>query len=215
MRAMKTPLKLALITCALVVLIGLVLVWLLSRRNESDTPFVSATSGSPEFEVQVQKPRMDRPFAGLLPAPLEAFLTSDLRFGQASRGAKVGSVGPNHVELSADRWDLVIETDAEGKITTETRLIFPLEIADALVPMRCRPADPAIGYLKTTPHPSTSESKTSDRLDGRFIVELARCEHAQTGKTLDTETGGDQGQAWPSSPLTLRGSFAGLPLGHR
>jgi hypothetical protein len=212
MRGMKSPVKRTLISCALVVLIGLILVWLLSRRNQSDTPVVSATSGSPAFEVQVEKPRMDRPFAGLLPAPLEAFLTSDLRFGHASSGAKVGNVEPNHVELSADRWDLLIETDVEGKITSETRLIFPIEIADAFVPMRCRPANPAIGYLKTTPRPSTSESKTADVLDGRFIVELARCENAQTGKTLDTETGGDQGQAWPSSPLTLRGSFAGLPL---
>jgi hypothetical protein len=212
---MKSPLKFALIICALVVLIGLILVWLLSRRNQSNTPFVSAASGGPAFEVQVEKPRMDRPFAGLLPAPLEAFLTSDLRFGHASRGARVGKVEPNHVELSADRWDLLIETDAEGKITSETRLIFPLEIADVFVAMRCRPADPAIGYLKATPRPSTSESKASDLLDGRFIVELARCENAQTGKTLDTETGGDRGQAWPSSPLTLRGSFAGLPLARR
>jgi hypothetical protein len=215
MRGMKSPVKLALIICALVLFLCLILVWLLSRRNESDTPVVSATSGSPEFAVQVEKPRMDRPFAGLLPGPLEAFLTSDLRFGHASAGAKVGRVEPNHVELSAERWDLVIETDAEGKITAGTRLVFPLEIADVLVPMRCRPADPAIGYLKATPRPSTSESKTSDLLDGRFIIELARCEKAQTGKILDTEAGGDPGQAWPSSPLTLRGSFAGLPLGHR
>ena len=48
-------------------------------------------------------------------------------------------------------------------------------------------------------------------LDGRFLVELARCENAETGKVLDTEAGGNPGDAWPSAPLTLRGNFAGLP----
>ena len=40
-------------------------------------------------------------------------------------------------------------------------------------------------------------------LDGRFLVELAKCEDAQTGKILDTEAGGNPGDAWPSDPLTL------------
>jgi hypothetical protein len=48
-------------------------------------------------------------------------------------------------------------------------------------------------------------------LDGRFLVELAACEDAGTGKILDTEAGGNPGDAWPSAPLTLRGSFEGLP----
>jgi len=72
---------------------------------------------------------------------------------------------------------------------------------------RCRPADPAKGYLHASTRPG------SDVLDGRFLVELAKCENAETGKILDTEAGGDPGQAWPSSPLTLRGSFQGLPPG--
>ncbi|MCA1614313.1 MAG: hypothetical protein LC800_09295 [Acidobacteria bacterium] len=52
-------------------------------------------------------------------------------------------------------------------------------------------------------------------LDGRFLVELAACVNVETGKILDTEAGGRPGDAWPSSPLTLRGSFAGLPHGRR
>ncbi len=70
--------------------------------------------------------------------------------------------------------------------------------------LRCRPADRATGYLSTT-------RAGSGELYGRFLVELARCENAETGKILDTEAGARPGEAWPSAPLTLRGSFAGLP----
>ncbi len=70
-------------------------------------------------------------------------------------------------------------------------------------------------YFDATTRPSMSQSKTSDVLDGRFLIELARCEDARTGEFLDTEAGGNPGDAWPSSPLTLRGSFAGLPHGRR
>jgi hypothetical protein len=59
----------------------------------------------------------------------------------------------------------------------------------------------------------SSNVLASDVLDGRFLIELAKCEDAATGKILDKEAGGNPGDAWPSQPLTLRGSFAGLPLG--
>ena len=50
-----------------------------------------------------------RPFFGLLPG-------SELRFDHSSRGAKIGSVGHDRLELRADGWDLFIETDGEGRI---------------------------------------------------------------------------------------------------
>jgi hypothetical protein len=92
-------------------------------------------------------------------------------------------------------------------VASGTRLVFPIEIAGVQYTLRCRPADRAVGYLKATPRAGSGDAQ----LDGRFIVELARCENAKTGKILDTEAGGNPGQAWPSSPLTLRGSFQGLP----
>jgi hypothetical protein len=52
-------------------------------------------------------------------------------------------------------------------------------------------------------------------LDGSFLVELAACEDAETGKVLDTEAGANPGDAWPEAPLTLRGSFEGLPHDRR
>jgi len=207
---MKKSIKTSLIVVVLTLLVCVVCaVWFLSRSNESVGVSVSGTSRVPVFAVNVQRPRSDRPFFGILPTMLEAKLLGELRFDYASHGARIGSVTPDHLELSADGWDLLVETDTEGKVTPATRLVFPIEIAERKYSLRCRPADPANGYLHATTRPGF------DVLDGRFLVELAKCENAETGKILDTEAGGDPGQAWPSSPLTLRGSFQGLPPGRR
>ncbi len=147
---------------------------------------------------------MDRFLGGILPTTVEAKLIGgELRFDHLSRGARMGSVGTERLELSADGWDLLIETDGEGRVAPGTRLLFPIEIAEKQWTLRCRPADPGVGHLQATTLPGSNE------LEGRFVVELARCEDAGTGKILDTEAGGNPGQAWPSSPLTLRGSFKG------
>jgi hypothetical protein len=183
------------------------LVWLVSRPDEPVGASISETSRGPSFEVHVEKPRMDRFLGGILPAKLEAKLLGggELRFDHASRGAHVGSVGHDRLELRAEGWDLLIETDGQGRVAPGTRLVFPIEIAEKKYTLRCRPADRANGYLHSNARAG------SDVLDGRFLIELAACVNAETGKILDTEAGGNPGDAWPSSPLTLRGSFAGLP----
>ena len=205
---MKKSMKTSLVIVALALLAFLAcLVWLASRPGKPVGASVSDTSRGPSFEVNVEKPRLDRPLGGIFPTQLEAklFGVSELRFDHTSRGAKIGNVGQNHLEISADGWDLLIETDGEGWVAPGTRLVFPIEIAERQWTLRCRPADPANGYLHATMRPG------SGVLDGSFLVELARCEDAKTGKILDTEAGGSPGHAWPSSPLTLRGSFQALP----
>jgi hypothetical protein len=214
MGGVKTSRKTSLIIISLALLACLAcLVWLVSRPHEPgerDRPSVSDTSQGPSFEVNVERPRMDRPFGGILPTKLEAKLFGgELRFDHASRGARIGSVGQDHLELSAEGWDLLIETDGEGRIAPGTRLVFPIEIAEKQYTLRCRPADRAVGSLHATTRAA------SGVLDGRFLVEIARCENAKTGKILDTEAGANPGDAWPQAPLTLRGSFAGLPPGRR
>jgi hypothetical protein len=87
--------------------------------------------------------------------------------------------------------------------------VFPIEIAEVQRTLRCRPADRATGYLHATTRAGSGE------LDGRFLVEFAACVNAETGKIIDTEAGGNPGDAWPSAPLTVRGSFVGLPQGRR
>ena len=161
--------------------------------------------------MQVEKPRIDRAFFGVLPIKLEEklFGGGELRFGHASRGAQVGGVGHDRIELRADGWDLLIETDGRGGIAQGTRLVFPIEIAEVRRTLRCRPAEPAVGHLHAAARAG------SDALDGSFLVELAACVNAETGKILDTEAGANPGDAWPQEPLTLRGSFAGLPPGRR
>lgn len=213
MAGMKRSMKISLIIIALALLACLVMisVRLVSRPNEPDTPSVSDTSRGPSFEVQVEKPRIDRFLGGILPTKMEAklFGGGELRFDHTSRGTRVGSVGRDRLELSAEGWDLLVETNGEGGIAQGTRLVFPIEIAEVQYKLRCRPADRATGYLRTTTWAGSEE------FDGSFLVELAACVNAETGKVLDTEAGGSPGDAWPSAPLTLRGSFEGLPHGRR
>lgn len=205
MSGMKRSMKTSLIIIALALLVCLGLVWFVSRPNETGGPNVSGTSRGPSFEVNVEKPRMDRFLGGILPTGIEAKLIGgELRFDHASPGAKIGSVGNDRLELRADGWDLLIETDGKGGIAPATRLVFPIEIAEKKWTLRCRPADRTVGYLNATTRTG------ADVLDGRFLVELANCADAETGEILDTEAGGNPGDAWPSQPLTLRGSFAGL-----
>jgi len=202
MGGMKTPMKTLLIIIALALLACLV--WLGSRPDEPVGASVSETSQGPSFEVHVEKPRLARFLFGILPTKLEAKLFGnggylETAFDHASRGAKIGSVGHDRLELSADGWDLLIEADGEGGIAPRTRLVFPIELAERQRTLRCRPADRAVGYLRTTTRAG------SDVLDGRFLVELAACENAETGKAIE----------WPPAPLTLRGRFGGLPHGRR
>ena len=77
--------------------------------------------------------------------------------------------------------------------------VVGMELAEKQRRLRCRPADRASGYLRTTTRAG------SDDLDGRFLVELATCENVETGKVIE----------WPPAPLTVRGSFKGLPYGQR
>lgn len=184
------------------------LVWLSSRPDEPVEPdemvgeSVSDTSRGPSFEVRVVMPRLGLPLGGILPDWLvEKFdgTPRELRFDHTSLGAHSGSVGHDRVDLRADGWDLFIETDGEGRVAPGTRLVFPLGLGGKRVRLSCRPADRATGSLRTTTRAG------SDDLVGRFIVELATCTNAESGKAIE----------WPPAPLTVRGSFVGLPHDRR
>lgn len=196
---MKTPKKTSLVVITLALVAGLAcLVWLRSRPDDLEEPIgasVSDTSGGPSFEVRVIMPRSGLPLGGILPDVLVKKLDGtprELRFDYTSPGAQFGSVENNHVELRADGWYLLIETDSEGRITPGTHLVFPLGLGGRQVRLDCRPADHANGYLRTTAHTAANE------LSGRFLVELATCENADSRKVTN----------WPPAPLTVRGSFA-------
>jgi hypothetical protein len=206
--SMNRSLKISLIGVALLLLVCVAaLVLLIMRPVESDEPdpSIAATtvdrSQGPMFEVHVVRPRMARALFGILPTVLEKKLSgeTDPWFDQRSAGARLVSVEPNHLELSADGWQFVIERGAEGGITPATYLVYPTFLAERQQKLRCRPANPAVGYLHTTPR------EGSEELDGRFMVELATCENSLTGKVIN----------WPPRPLSIRGSFWSLPQGRR
>jgi hypothetical protein len=200
---MKKSMKTSLIIIALALLACLAcLVWLGSRPDEPVAEGVSDTSRGPSFEVRVRMPRSALPLFGILPDALAGKLDGtprELRFDHTSPGAQIGSVEHDRLELSAEGWSLFIETDGEGQVAPKTRLVFPVELAGRQRRLRCRPADRASGYLRTTTRAG------SDDLGGRFLVDLATCENAETGKVIE----------WPPAPLTVRGSFEGLPHGRR
>lgn len=192
--------KTSLIIIALALVASLVLlVWLGSRRDEPDETFaerVTKTSQGPAFEVRVVMPRSGLPLGGILPdAVVKKFdgTPSELRFDHTSPGAQIGSVGPERLELKADGWNLFIETGAEGRVTPGTHLVFPLGLGGNKMRLNCRPGDRPIGFLRT------STRAGSDDLVGSFLVELAKCKNAESGKTT----------SWPPAPLTVRGSFVG------
>jgi hypothetical protein len=203
---MKKPLKTSLIIVALALLVGVACVlWLASRPNDTDDVIaerLSNTSQGPAFEVRVVVPRSGLPLGGILPDWLVKKNDLTLRefgFDHNSLGARIGRVEPGRVELTADGWELFIESDGEGKVTPETHLVLPLGLGGRRLRLDCRSADHPTGYLRTTARPGT------ERLDGRFLVELATCKNAESGKTTN----------WPPAPLTVRGSFANLPPGRR
>lgn len=200
---MKKSRKKSLLIVALALVACLVcLVWFVSRPDQPDADSVLDTTQGPAFEVRVIVPRAGLPLGGILPDWLvrkHDLTPRELRFDYTSPGAQMGSVEPNRVELKADDWDFLIETDAEGRITPGTRFGFPLALGGRHVKLSCQPADRATGYVRTT------KRAGSEDLGGRFLVELATCKNAESGKNIN----------WPPSPLTVRGSFAGPPQGRR
>jgi hypothetical protein len=200
---MKPSMKIWLIIIALGLLACLAsLVWLGSRPDEADAERVLDTSRGPSFEVRVVVPRGGLPLFGILPdwfVRKHDLTPRELRFDHTSPGAKIGSVEHDRLELSADGWELFIETEGEGRVAPGTHLVFPTGLGGRQVRLNCRPADRATGYLSTTTRAG------SDELGGRFLVELAICKNAESGKTMN----------WPPAALTVRGSFVGPPNGGR
>ena len=189
--------KILLIIAGLALLLACVVV-LRWRRAKPGRPTISQTSrsiGGPAFEVRVEQSLVEGRAPWEIPGVILGYSERGPRFDQASLGARIGNVKPDHVELSADGgWDLLIETDNEGRLTPATRLAFPIKLGGRPLKFNCRPADRAVGYFRTT------STAASEALDGDFVFELTTCKNAVSGKTAQ----------WPYRPLTVRGSFAGL-----
>lgn len=183
----------------LVITIGLAwIAYLVVHGLRPDVPVaasVSDRSEGPSFEVHVVKPLSARPLFGLLPDGIFGLPPNELRLDHFSSGAEIARVDHHRLELRADGWDLLIETDGDGEVVPGTRLVFPIELAERHLTLSCQPEGRASDHLGITTREGSGE------LDGSFLIKLATCENTGTGKTI----------AWPPRPLTLRGSFTGLP----
>jgi hypothetical protein len=195
---MKKSLKTSLLIIALALFACVAgLIWFGSRRDEMDETVaenISKMSGGPAYAVRVVVPRAGLPLGGILPDWLvkkHDLTLRELGFDHTSPGAQFGRVEPGRLELSADGWELFIESDSEGRVAPGTHLVFPLGLGGKRLRLDCRPADRATGFLRTTTQAG------SDAVGGRFLVELATCKNAESGKTTN----------WPPAPLTVSGSF--------
>jgi len=205
---MKTPIKISLVVIVVLALLACLVVLVVLRSGSDDleesfATSISDTSQGPSFQVRVVMPRLGLPLGGILP---DAFVKKfdgtprELRLDHTSPGAQIGSVESNRVELKADGgWAIFIEGDGAGHIASGTHLVFPTGLGGNRVKLDCRPADPAVGSFQTITRTGSGE------LSGRFVVELPKCENAETGRSTN----------WPPAPLTVRGSFNGLPRSGR
>jgi hypothetical protein len=185
----------------LIIALALLLACIFALRRQRDKaigPSVSETSrfiGGPAFKVQVEMPAFN---SGRAPWEIPGVILGydhGPRFDQASPGAQVRKIAADHIELSADGgWEILIETDGEGRLTQATYVAFPVKLGGRPLTFNCRPADLTVGYLHTTVRPG------SDELEGSFQLEVAICRNAASGKTA----------AWPYQPLKVRGNFARL-----
>ena len=156
---------------------------------------VPGSSSKPAFVVQVVRPRMGLPFGGILPPQLFGH-EAHLGFDSTSEGAAIRNIGPGRIELGANEWDLLLVHDGEGRVTSETQVVFDLLFEERQRRVRCRPDDPAVGTLNIV------KLEDSGEFAGSFDIQLAHCEDAATGKPL----------GWPPQPLILHGSFDRLSL---
>jgi hypothetical protein len=187
----------------LLIIVGLVMIvagigLIRLRRHKRVAPSVSEISrtiGGPAFEVLVEMPLFNSGRAPWeIPGVILGYRDRGPRFDQASPGANVGNIAPDHLELSAEGgWNLLIRSDREGRIAQGTHVAFPVKLGGRPLQFDCRPADPPVGYLHTT--------TDSHQLEGSFQLEITSCKNAISGKTA----------AWPYQPLKVSGSFAGLP----
>jgi hypothetical protein len=172
------------IVTVLLLLAGVVLV-LKWRSNQQN---VTNLAGA-----QVEKPLLSLRAPWEIPRAILGDRDPDLRLSHMSPGAAFGTVTPNRLEVSAEGgWDLVIESNGQGRLADGTRLVFPISYGGGHFIFSCRHADLGIGYFNTTPR--------ADKLDGNFLLKLTQCKNMKSGKN----TSG-------LPPFIVRGSFKGLP----
>jgi hypothetical protein len=185
----------------MIISLALLLACIVALRLRRDQPVglsVSETSrriGGPAFEVQVEMPAFN---SGRAPWEIPGVILGydrGPRFDQSSAGAQVGKTATDRIELRADSgWDLLIETDSQGRLAQGTHVAFPVKLGGRPLKFDCRPADLTVGYLHTIARTDSAQ------LEGSFQLEIAICKNAVSGKTA----------AWPYKPLKVRGNFAGL-----
>lgn len=165
------------------------------RPDHPVATIVPGSSAGPTFRAQIIRPRAGLPLGGVLPPQLFG-VEEHLGFESTSPGASLTGVSPQRIEFGADDWDLALVLNEDGRVTSESYVIFNLTLANRLRVVRCSPGDPVIATF------SMNALAAANEFSGSFDVDLAHCEDAESGTPL----------GWPSQPLVLHGSFDRLTL---
>jgi hypothetical protein len=185
--------KKVLIVISLALLSTVVLLLFLKwRSNQINTLSLDAAPDG-SFVMQIEKPILSLRAPWEVPRAVFGDRDPDLRLRQTSPGVKFVTVTPQRFELTADGgWDLLIESDGQGRVLQGTRLIFPISYGGGSHTFDCPHADTNVGYFKTTAR--------GDKLDGTFYLRLTQC----TNFVSQKRTSG-------LPPFPVRGNFKGLP----
>ena len=184
--------KKLLIVIGLALLVGAVLLLVLKWRSNQVNILTRAGAPDGSFVLQVEKPLLSLRAPWEVPRAVFGDRDPELRLRQTSLGAKLGTVTTKRLEVTADGgWDLVIDSDGQGKVLETTQMSFPMTISDRHYKFQCRHEDPRVGYFNT--------KEREGKLDGTFLLRLTQCKNIVSGKN----TSG-------LPPFPVRGSFKGL-----
>src|ERR1051326_4838588 len=116
-----------LIIVCLVLVVGTFLLLVVKWRSNQMNTLSLAGAPDGSFVMQVEKPLLSLRAPWEVPRAVFGDRDPDLRLRDTSPGAQFGMVTPKRFELTADGgWDLLIESDGQGRLADGTRLVFPI-----------------------------------------------------------------------------------------
>lgn len=182
----------AMLLCGVLVTSCVLLV--LNRPDRRLATIVPGSSSRPTLVVQVIRPRLGLPLAGLLPPQLFG-LDEKLQFDLTSANATLGLVHFKRIEVNAESWSMVLAVNDDGRISSETQIVFDMVFEGSIRKVRAKAGNSPRGSAKIISLNEFGE------VAGNFEIELPHCEDAFTLEPI----------GWPPQPLILYGSFDRLP----
>ena len=151
-------------------------------------------SDEPAFVVQVIRPRLGLPVAGLLP-PSFFGIEETLVFDSKEKDTTLAFAPNQYLRLSTSRWRVHLILNEQSDISSDSYVDLEIVFENKLQLLRCRPNQPSNSVC-------VIETLNNGKAAGFVELELPHCENAETGTRIE----------WPPAPLLLRCSFDGVEV---